>query len=161
MIKDAIISDCGKYRYNLLRYWDTNKPYVMFVMLNPSIADARIDDSTITRCMKYALFWGYGGIVVCNLFAFRGAKPEDMLAAEDPIGSDNDHILSEQAQDAEIIVCAWGTDGSYLNRSKEVVKILKTSGTPLNFLKLTKSGEPGHPLYLKANLTPRIWVPRR
>ena len=68
-LNGAIISDCGKYRYQLWRKWDPSLPVVLFIMLNPSQADASEDDPTIRRCINYAKSWGYGGIYVGNLFA--------------------------------------------------------------------------------------------
>jgi len=77
MKKDALISSCGKYRYHLERHWGDVKP-CLFIMLNPSTADGRKDDSTIKRCVAYAMSWGYGKLYVINLFALRdrgGAAP--------------------------------------------------------------------------------------
>ena len=44
----------------------------------------------------------------------------------------------------------WGNDGSYLNRSGEIMGALLN----LHCLKMNKSGEPAHPQYLKADLKP-------
>ena len=85
----AKLSECRKYRFALWRTWDDSKPYVMFVGLNPSTADETTDDPTLTRCINYAKSWGFGGVCMANIFAYRATEPSDMKAATDPIGSEN------------------------------------------------------------------------
>ncbi|TXY77881.1 DUF1643 domain-containing protein [Vibrio cholerae] len=152
MIKTAEFSPCRNYRYELWRIWDKNKPYVMFIGLNPSTADEIEDDPTIKRCIKYAESWGYGGICMCNLFAYRATEPKDMLSANDPVGSSNDETLTRISKNAGIIVGAWGNHGIYLNRSTNVKQMLSN----IYALKLNASGEPSHPLYQKRSLRPTI-----
>ena len=122
----------------------------MFIGLNPSTADETKDDPTITRCINYAKAWGYGGVCMANLFSFRATKPKVMLDAADPVGKENDRWLVELSGKAGLVVAAWGNTGSYMRRSQQVRRILPN----LHCLKLNKSGEPAHPLYLKASLRP-------
>jgi hypothetical protein len=150
MKKTAKLSDCRTYRYELWRIWDESKPYAMFIGLNPSTADETEDDPTIRRCINFAKSWGYGGLCMANLFAYRATQPEDMKKAPDPIGDKNDETLNLLAQNAGVIVGAWGNDGVFLNRSEYV----RTLIPEINVLKVNKSGEPAHPLYLKSTLTP-------
>lgn len=150
MKNTAKLSQCRKYRYALWRTWDDSKPHVMFVCLNPSTADENTDDPTLRKCISYAKSWGYGGVCMANLFAFRATDPLEMKAAKDPIGKVNDKWLLDLAKDAGLLVAAWGNDGSFMNRSKEVISLLPN----LHCLKLNKSGEPAHPLYQKAKLEP-------
>ena len=114
-------------------------------MLNPSIADANIEDPTIRRCMGFAEKWGYGGITVGNIFAYRATNPKDMLAADDPIGPENNLYLESLSLEAALTACAWGNHGIYLDRAQDVIKLL----TKPYCLGLTKSGQPKHPLYLR------------
>ena len=151
MKNTAKLSDCRKYRYALWRTWDNSKPYVMFVGLNPSTADEVSDDPTLTRCMNFAKLWGFGGVCMANLFAFRATEPSDMKLAEDPIGKENDQFLRNLAGNAGLVVAAWGNDGSFLNRSAQVKEMLPN----LHCLKMNKSGEPAHPLYQKASTFPK------
>jgi hypothetical protein len=146
----AKLSECRKYRYALWRTWDDSKSYVMFIGLNPSTADENTDDPTLTRCINYAKSWGYGGVCMANLFAFRATEPSDMKASNYPIGSENNKWLKKLAKEAALVVAAWGNDGSYLGRSKQVLEIIPN----LSCLKLNKSGEPAHPLYQAAKLKP-------
>jgi len=120
----------------------------MFVGLNPSTADETTDDPTLTRCINYAKSWGYGGVCMANLFAFRATEPSVMKAAKDPVGLQTNEWLRKLAHDAGLVVAAWGNDGAYLNRSTQVVEFLPN----MHCLKMNKSGEPAHPLYQKANL---------
>lgn len=150
MKSDAKLSDCRIYRYALWRIWDDTKPYAMFIGLNPSTADEKEDDPTIRRCISFAEDWGYGGLCMANLFAFRATDPAVMFNAEQPIGDENDIWLQRLGQRAGIVVAAWGNDGCYMDRSK-VVRALFSS---LHYLKLNKSGEPAHPLYQPRSAKP-------
>ena len=150
MRNTAKLSKCRNYRYALWRTWDYSKPYVMFVGLNPSTADETVDDPTLTRCINFAKSWGYGGVCMANLFAFRATQPSDMMASNDPIGSENNKWLQKLAKDAALVVAAWGNGGSYLGRSKQVIELLPN----MHCLKLNKSREPAHPLYQAAKSQP-------
>lgn len=85
MFRDAIISKDYKYRYILSRIWDIQLPQIVFIGLNPSTADALIDDPTQRRLIRFAQDWGYGGQTTVNLFALRSPYPEDLRKSEDPI----------------------------------------------------------------------------
>ena len=74
--RTAFISPCERYRHALGRHWDNDKGFVLFIMLNPSTADAQQDDPTIRRCMDFAKRWGFGGIEACNLFDWRATDPK-------------------------------------------------------------------------------------
>lgn len=150
MIKDAYISDDGTYRYSLVRDWaDEDGEGMLFVMLNPSTADAVEDDPTIRRCMNFAKREGCEYIEVVNLFAFRATDPKIMKAAVDPIGPENDLVIRQALQDVEKVVCAWGAHGSFMARDKVVLDIIHQSGHTPMALGVTQAGLPRHPLYLK------------
>jgi len=135
--------------------WDEDKPLVMIIGLNPSTADEKVNDPTITRCISFACSWGYGGVCVTNLFGFRATAPTDLKAYHDPIGKENDAWVHEMAKEAAIKVAAWGNHGKFLNRSVEILSSLDQ----LHCIKMNKSGEPAHPLYLKAELKPVPMIP--
>jgi len=122
----------------------------MFIGLNPSTADETTDDPTLIRCMNFAKSWGYGGVCMANLFAYRATDPLEMKAASNPIGSQNNKWLTLLAKDAGLVVAAWGNDGVFLNRSKQVKRRLLS----LQCLKMNKSGEPAHPLYQRSDVVP-------
>ena len=146
--KNATFSDCRKYRYGLSRTWNGKKKTVLFIGLNPSTADEKIDDPTIRRCINYAQNWGYGSLLMVNLFAYRATMPSELKNVKNPIGNDNDLHIIELSKKADIAVAAWGNEGTLLNRDKEVKKILPN----LMCLKINKSGQPSHPLYQKKDL---------
>ena len=104
----AELSECGKYRYSLTRIWDETKPKVMFIMLNPSTADANNDDPTIRRCIGFAKSWGFGGLYVCNLFGFRATNPKELLKVNNPFGDQNIWHTRKLSDEVDTIVCAWG-----------------------------------------------------
>lgn len=149
----ANLSECGQYRYALGRYWAPGQ-WVVLVGLNPSTADAEQDDPTIRRCVTFAKDWGYAGLVMLNLFAFRATKPAGMMRAADPVGPENDRWLTMMRGDAGVTtVAAWGTGGAFRGRDAEVRRLLPD----LHYLRLTKDGHPAHPLYLPATLRPIPW----
>ncbi len=122
----------------------------MFIGLNPSTADETEDDPTINRCINFSKDWGYGGLCMVNLFAFRATVPSDMMASKDPIGSENDNWIKKLSKDAGVIVAAWGNNGSYMGRSKNIMDMVPN----LKCLKINKTGEPAHPLYQPSSATP-------
>lgn len=123
-------------------------------MLNPSTADERQDDPTIRRCIAYAKRWGYGGLLIGNIFAFRSTDPKGLYATPDPVGPDNDFWLDKIARQADRVVCGWGVHGAHMGRGERVLWWLRRY-KPMA-LKITAEGHPGHPLYLRADLEPKV-----
>ncbi|MEU8139034.1 DUF1643 domain-containing protein [Streptodolium elevatio] len=154
--RSAVLSQCGTYRYELTRHWAPG-PVVGWVMLNPSTADAAADDPTIRRCTGYAKAWGYGGLVVRNLYALRATDPAELARHTDPIGPYNDAYLAECAADP-LTVVAWGARGG--DRGRDVLALLERLGVRPYRLGATDDGQPRHPLYLKTDLAP-IPIPPR
>jgi hypothetical protein len=150
----AAFSPCRKYRYALWRRWETEKPYAMFVGLNPSTADEIEDDPTIRRCKRFASDWGYGCLVMTNLFAIRATDPKVMLAHDDPVGPENDDYLRYLARRAGIVVSAWGAHGGHRGRDFQVLRMI----AGMHHLGLTKAGKPRHPLYLRADTKPALFT---
>ena len=115
-MKKAIISDCGKYRYELHREWDKKKRKVLFIMLNPSTADGLNNDLTTIRCINFAKKWGYGGIMIGNIYPFRAKRPKDLRKWIKGYGDlynfneceDNKNHVADMAEQADMIVCARG-----------------------------------------------------
>ncbi len=153
--KGAIPPEYGSHRYALWRRWDESRPTVMFIMLNPSKADADSDDPTIRRCIGFAKSWGYGSLLVGNLFGRRATKPRDLKAegraGKDIVGLGNDEALEYMADRSELVVAAWGNHGGFHCRSDEIRQRFEGQ---LHCLKLNKTGEPGHPLTLPKHLKP-------
>ena len=152
MNSTATLSPCRTYRYSLTREWGSGLA-VLFVGLNPSTADETQDDPTIRRCIAFAREWGYARLHMANLFAFRATKPGDMKNASDPVGPENDEHLAALANDSAITLAAWGVHGAFGGRHNTVRVMLPR----LHYLRLTKGGHPGHPLYLPATLKPVEW----
>lgn len=147
----AIFSSDRRFRYSLWRIWRKEKRPAMFLMLNPSTADETSNDPTVERCQRYALRWGFGGLIVCNIFAYRATNPVIMKAQPDPIGPENDAAILVNAGNAGVVVCAWGNHGRHLNRSADVMAMLHDQKIITWCLSRTNIGEPGHPLYLRSD----------
>jgi hypothetical protein len=150
--KSAILSSCRKWRYSLSRIWDESKNTVLFIGLNPSTVDETKDDNTIRRCMRFSKDWGYGGMIMANLFAYRARFPVDMLKANDPIGPENDFYLNKLCSESNLIIAAWGG-------LKITKKRIRSISFPKNLycLGVTKNGFPRHPLYMKADSQPILF----
>lgn len=145
--RDAVLSSDGIYRYRLSRTWDRTKLPLVWIMLNPSTADAYQDDPTIRRCMSFARREGAGGIEVLNLFAYRSPSPKDLQKASDPIGPDNDEWIREVLYPHSRCVCAWGAYPAW-NRVARVMDLAR--GINFKCLGRTAAGHPKHPLYIAA-----------
>jgi len=189
IIRDAILSDCGRYRTRLTReLWDERQTRpshsravpnrrrkdlfglhseenrqarpCTFIMLNPSTADAEADDATIRRCLGFAGAWGCNRLIVVNLFSWRATTPEALRVSVEPVGPGNDEAILEAAEETVFannpgpVVCAWGANGNWRDRSTQVKHLLHIHNIPVHCLQLTASGEPAHPLYLPKTAGP-------
>jgi hypothetical protein len=150
----AVFSDCERYRYELHRVWNPERPALVFLMLNPSTADERMNDPTVERCQRRAQAMGHGGIVVLNLFALRATDPRDMKAADEPVGQHNDDTILSVVDGREVI-CGWGAHGGHLNRAQEVREMIRHRASLILHLGLTKGGQPRHPLYIGYDVLPQ------
>jgi hypothetical protein len=150
----ALFSPCRRWRYLLWRRWDAALPVANFLMLNPSTADELKLDPSCTRARLYAERWGYGALIVTNIFGWRATDPEEMKAVRDPIGRGNDRAILRAARESAIVVCAWGNHGTHLGRSNHIRRMLEKAGVEARVLRMNAGGEPAHPLYLPARLKP-------
>ena len=154
MNTSVILSDSGKFRYELRHVWDESKPLVLFICFNPS--DDNKAGKTSKKCINYARSWGFGGVLMANLYAYISTEPimvvQDMdLDVYDPIGPDNDSNILRLCDEASLVVCAWGRPvptSWFLGRRRHVESMLKKAYC----LKKISSGQPGHPLYKKTSI---------
>ncbi len=144
----AIFDATGCYRYSLWRSWDEQSARVGFVMLNPSRADAMVNDPTIRRCISFAQLWGFGSLEVVNLFAYRTVHPAELRHAPDPIGPENDRYLATLGQRVDQLVLAWGNEGRWQSRNAAAILLLGDR-LPALCLGITRLGQPKHPLYVR------------
>ncbi len=164
---DASFSHCGNYRWWLKRHLNQSLKTIVFVGLNPSKANKYENDATLKRIISFAGSWGYGRLLVVNLFARVAKSPATLRRAKNPIGSLNDSFLlaifKKWSQEPDFdLWLGWGEGGAFLGRSSRAISMLK----PLLFareiflpkskgllsLGSTRCGHPRHPLYLSANL---------
>ena len=141
----------GDYRYTLTRVWDPALPTITFVLLNPSTADATQLDPTLRRCVGFAKCEGYGGMVILNLYAFRTRDPKVMMAANDPVGPNDDRVLAEATG---TVVAGWGTNADPARVARALALLPR-----LHALGITKDGHPRHPLYVPATAPLIEWMP--
>jgi len=155
----AQFSECRRFRYTLRRCFAGNvqeppKSPVIFLMLNPSTADAFKVDPTVRRCVGFAKLWGRTDLIVVNLFAIRETYPRKLRGYPDRVGEENNAVLAALPDGP--IVAAWGAHPLAVERAKVVARII---GRPLHCLRRTASGAPEHPLYIPGNTTLKPWEP--
>jgi hypothetical protein len=144
MIKsDAIFSDCGKYRYALLRRWNKNLPLAMFVGLNPSKAGKDKDDATIRRVKHFAKEFGYGGFYMMNCFAIISTDPKYLKTCEDPLGENDKWMDQISAQCEDVVFCCGNFE-----EAVERLAYLKNKFPNAYCLGKTQNGMPKHPCRL-------------
>jgi hypothetical protein len=160
----ATFSPCRNLRYALRRQWDDG-PCVVWLMCNPSTADESILDPTIRKCIGFSKRWGYGRLIVLNLFAHRSTDPRALARVHDPVGPLNDYYILRGVKEAREVICAWGCGQHFTtNRLRErPTAILKTIEATMGrgqhpqqirSLGLRLDGHPRHPLMLAYD-TPR------
>ena len=151
-MNDCIFSADRVYRYCLTYRPDdlfSRPPRIAFIGLNPSTADEQQLDPTLRRIRSFSRLYGFGGsFIMLNLFAFRATDPRKMLAAQDPVGPDNNKIILEKTADVDTIVACWGGGGNELSRARDVMLLI---GRPLVCIGRNKDGTPAHPLYMPSS----------
>lgn len=156
MITGAYISDCGLFRYSLWRIWDMTGelPRILWVMLNPSWADASTNDRTVLAIMDFSKRWGFGGLEIVNLYAYRTESPAKLKAEGFPIGPQNDWYIKNITDRCSTVVAAWGGNAQP-ERADHVRRIVDK---PMHFLKINADGTPQHPLYVKRSTALQEWL---
>jgi len=161
ILADAVISNCGSYRYLLRRMWDQALPPYVLGMLNPSTADADVDDPTITRSVRRAAVLGHGSLVVWNLYAFRATDPMNLRHAPDPVGPENAKWIRTALQECSAsqgtAVVGWGGNAVDANAVSAACAIAVQLGINLQCLGITKEGHPKHPLYVSYKTSLQPW----
>jgi hypothetical protein len=148
----AVLSDCGRYRYQLARVVGSSPRTIAFFGVNPSTADASIDDATVRKWRGFAQRLGFGRFVVGNVFAWRATDVKELGDVADPIGPENDQHIGQIIQAADLLVPCWGAReklSPWLRpRLDELLGRLKGTQKPVAVFGLTKLGDPLHPLML-------------
>lgn len=153
----AEISQCENYRHSLQRTFRKGEGVCVFIMLNPSKADEKLNDPTVTKCSKFCKTWGYRSLIILNLFDLRATDPKELKVARDPFGprrSSNIENLAlgiNTSLESVKFVFAWGNHGKLWDRDKEIIEQVMDHydlTTPMCF-KINKNGSPAHPLYQK------------
>lgn len=156
----ARISSDGVYRYMLRRSWGSireREDQVCWVMLNPSTADASLDDPTIRRCIGFSKAWGFSGLAVVNVFALRATDPKRLVDHPDPVGPLCDEYLEDFMRSSGCVVAAWGASWP----AAQVARVAAVSALAVKHravcLGATASGQPRHPLYLSKAAERQAW----
>lgn len=152
ILGDACISDDELYRYWLTRSWASHSGQeAVFVLLNPSKANALVNDPTVTRCIGFARAWGYDRLRILNLFAFRATDPKELAAAADPIGPLCLTYLEDGLLNAGVVIAGWGAHKRAAARALDIPPL---ATRPLMALAINADGSPKHPLYVRADTVP-------
>jgi hypothetical protein len=152
-VRRATLSDDGRYRYDLERWWGpVGRPArgVLWIMCNPSTADAERDDFTIRRCRVHSRRWGYDGLVAVNLYAYRATHPSELVTPDDPVGRRNTPTVMRWLRDEriEVVVAAWGgtwKQSGHPSGRHNMLRLARLAGRDLMCLGQTSHGDPLHP----------------
>lgn len=158
-----MLSDCERYRYRLERRWSPDGGTVAFIGVNPSTADAEVDDQTVRKWRGFATRWGFGSFVVGNLFAYRSTDVRGLAQQPDANGPENDRHLAALIAEANLVVPCWGARGKLPRklwpRIDAVRQLIRQSKRPVRILGLSASGDPLHPLMLGYDRKLTEWQP--
>ena len=141
MIRNALFSNDKKHRYFLERVWNDSLETILFVLLNPSIADSKKDDPTIKKLISFSKKWGYGGFCVCNLYSYRTPSPKELYNNSNNKSKKNKEYLKNNILKSNRVIYGWGATEF---EPKWILDLVKE---PLCFGK-NKNGTPKHPLYM-------------
>lgn len=158
--RGAMLSSDGLYRLWLWRALSTNvQRACAWILNNPSTADGESDDPTVRRAWGFTRAWGYDGMIFANVNPFRATNPKDAKSPPEIIQLANDDWLREAMRVTQLVVCGWGDKANPV-LAERAVHVMHMLG-PLHALRITKQGNPQHPLYLPGNLTPQLWRPAK
>lgn len=144
--------DC--YRTLLWRSWGPeDAAAALFIGMNPSTADAMLNDPTITREVGFTRSWGMTRYYKANVSAYRATDPKRLAGAPIDCPENVETILGVAVQVARVVMACGALSGPMLALFKALVRDLTEWGVPLWCLGTTKGGFPRHPLYL-ASATP-------
>lgn len=170
----AVLSPCGLYRYRLARAMhptvvDLAQPgplrgkVLAFFGVNPSTADASVDDATVRKWIGFCRIWGVPRFIVGNAFAFRATDVRHLAGVEDPYGAEIGDHITDIITEADVLVPCWGDTGKVPPKLRGAFDVLMdallSSGKPVMHFGLTKAGDPKHPLMLAYSTLLTPWVP--
>jgi hypothetical protein len=146
MIRKAVIED--NYRYQLYREWDAEKPCILWIMLNPSIADGEKDDPTIKKIVRISDNLGFGSLYVGNLYAYICTDSNQLFKKNiDYKGPYRYLHLQNMLCQTEKVILACGRKAKEKDL-QALMKMMKVYKNKIYCLKINKDGTPAHPLYL-------------
>ena len=165
MVMSAVFSGEGdRYRDELRRVWDEAKPLLVVCMLNPSRASHLINDPTVLALIHFSKLWGYGGLLIVNLYSWRSPSPAEMMAVDERVGAGNgqalENAMAYAAENGGRLLAAWGNDGNFEGRADWLVsRATRVHGLELVCLGKTRSGAPKHPMARGHHRIPRDQQP--
>lgn len=162
MFSSAEISECGFYRYRLMRQWDRALPTLFAGLINPSTADHTHDDQTVKGLVRRAKHHGFGALVIWNPFAIRSTDPSAIFSSPDPVGPENDRHITQlfddcASQSGSLCMVGWSRFGSFLGRASVIEGIARNHRVALHCVATNADGSPRHPLYVAASAPFLIW----
>lgn len=159
----AVISLCGQFRYRLDRTVGMFGATAAVVMVNPSTADAAIDDATIRRVIGFGKRLNWSRIIIGNVFAYRATDVRALASARDPVGPENRDYLRQILSEADLAVVAWGPLAKLPIRLRAewrcILGFAEETGANLMSWGVAKDGHPRHPLMLSYGVELADWVP--
>jgi hypothetical protein len=158
---DAIFSD-SKHRQLMRRWIGEHFPdrYSMFIGMNPSTADATVNDPTCAREWSFSLREGFSGMVKANVGDYRATDPR-MLLEPGVVASSPANLPAIRAAAAKaclVVVCHGKLNKALVGPGREIVRALREDGVSLWCFGTNADGSPKHPLYLRLDAPLRPYL---
>ncbi|QDY42240.1 DUF1643 domain-containing protein [Candidatus Pantoea soli] len=149
---NAVISPCNQYRYRLDREVAAEGKVIAYFGVNPSYADASIDDNTVIRMRSFTLSHQGKRFIVGNVFSYRSTNVRKLASTNDCFGLEHKFYLNQIIDEADILVPCWGSRNKLPQNLRQhldsMLRLLLSSGKPVYSFGLTATGDPRHPLML-------------
>lgn len=156
---DVVMSADGRHRQIMRRWLGDAFPerYIVFIGMNPSTADATVDDPTCAREWTLARREGFEAMVKCNVGDYRATDPKALLQpGVEAVSPANLPAICEAAAGAEkVVLCHGKLNKALAPAGRELVAALRADGIDLWCFGTNADGSPKHPLYLRAD-TPLV-----
>lgn len=156
---DAEFSGDGRHRI-LMRRWLGEafpKRYLLFIGMNPSTADATVNDPTCAREWTFARREGFDAMIKANVGDYRATHPK-MLLEPGVVASSPANLPAIRAAAAgadKVVLCHGKLNKALVPAGAALVEAMREDGIDLWCFGVNGDGSPKHPLYLRAD-TPLV-----
>lgn len=148
----AFRGERDEHRISLERFYEADLvkpdvPYALFIGMNPSGAEAHVNDLTIAKEWTWTTRFGFRLYRKMNVATYRwtDSRTIDIADVEGLIWRDNFSLIRSTARDAGLIVLSTGQPpDSFAQAARDLFAMLTEAGFALKCFGTTKAGWPKH-----------------